>query len=116
MNNCRTLGAGEKAVEFTYQGAVKDGVKIQYETEEVDVSKSFIEGILKHFSGKRVAGGFSADDPAVDGFGEWVRDNSHQNSRALTPKHSSRIAAILVSEGFAECERQGHAVYLRFKE
>jgi len=114
MPECQTLGSAGKAVNFTYTGCVNQGVEIKYKNSTVNVSNEFFANILNHFRGVRVAGGFKVDDPTPNGFGEWVRDNSNQNSQALTPKHASRIAAILVCERFATRELDGNTVYLNF--
>jgi hypothetical protein len=69
---------------------------------------------LTTFQGRRILGGFSETNPTPDGFGEWVRDNSNHNSQPLTPRHASRIAAILVAERYAGSDRDGNAVIIKF--
>ena len=114
MPECRTLGTPAKAVTFIYHGSVNDGIEIEYEGASVSVSAEFFQNILNHFAGMRVAGGFKVNAPTPNGFGEWVRDNSHLNTQSLTPKHASRIAAILVFEEYIVSELEGIAVYLNF--
>jgi hypothetical protein len=114
MPQATTLGSPGKAVTFNYTGSVLDGVVIEYDYAKVSVNRDFFRRILATFRGRRILGGFSKTDPTPDGLGEWVRDNSRQNSELLTPQHASRIAAILVAERYAESDRDGNAVVLRF--
>jgi len=114
MPQATTLGSPGKAVTFSYTGSVLDGVVIEYDYANVSVDRDFLRRILATFRGRKILGGFSETDPTPDGFGEWVRDNSNQNSEPLTPRHASRIAAILVAERYAEPDRDGNAVILKF--
>jgi hypothetical protein len=114
MPQATTLGSPGKAVTFNYTGSVLDGVVIEYDYANVAVNRDFFRRILATFRGRKILGGFSKTDPTPDGFGEWVRDNSKQNSELLTPQHASRIAAILVAERYAESDRNGNAVILKF--
>ena len=42
-------------------------------------------------------------------------DNSHYNPFDVIPRHASRIAAVLVSEGHASSPRDGNAVLINFR-
>lgn len=114
MPQATTLGSPGKAVTFNYTGNVLDGAVIEYDYANVSVGCDFLRRILATFRGRKILGGFSETDPTPDGFGEWVRDNSNHNSEPLTPRHASRIAAILVAERYAESDRDGNAVILKF--
>jgi len=114
MPQATTLGSPGKAVRFSYSGNVFDGVVIKYNYANVSVDRDFLRRILTTFRGRKILGGFSETNPTPDGFGEWVRDNSNHNSQPLTPRHASRIAAILVAEGYAESDRDGNAVIIKF--
>ena len=60
-------------------------------------------------------GGFKEDDPPRGGFGEWVRDRSSElNSRKLSPRHASFMAAILCHEAGVKSRLDRNAVWLRF--
>jgi hypothetical protein len=49
------------------------------------------------------------------GFGEWVRkESSRLNSRKLTPRHGSFMAAILCSEAGVKPSLVGNTVVLKF--
>lgn len=109
-----TLGSPGKAIAFDYRGNVLEGVVIEYDYGSVYVDREFFERILTAFRGKKVPGGFSETNPTPNGLGEWVRDNSHYNSQPLTPRHASRIAAIIVAEGYGTSDRDGNAVLLKF--
>jgi hypothetical protein len=115
MPTTTTLGSPGKAVTFNYRGNVQNGVVIEYNYADVTVDSAFLSLILTTFGKRRILGGFSKTIPTPDGFGEWVRDNSKQkNSKQLTPQHASRIAAILVAEGYAKSERDGNTVIIKF--
>ena len=104
----RTLGRGK---EFEYTGAVESGVTIHYGFGDVPVRSEVFREILGRFRRQTIPGGFSRDSPTPGGLGEWV------NTRfpSLTPQHVSRIAAILVKEGFATSYVEKKAVYVVFK-
>jgi hypothetical protein len=114
MPEATTLGGPSRAVTFHYDGSVEEGVTIEYKYANVTVDQAFFQRILDTFRGRRVAGGFLMDNPTPNGFGEWVRDNSSYNNESLTPRHASRIAAILVSEGYATSDLENRAVFLNF--
>ena len=116
MPTATTLGSAGKAVTFNYNGNVQNGVIIQYDYANVTVAQAFLSRILTTFGKRTILGGFSETKPTPNGFGEWVRDNSKQynNSRQLTPRHASRIAAIFVAEGYATSARDGNTVIIKF--
>jgi hypothetical protein len=79
------------------------------------IDAGFFSEALNHFAGERVYGGFKEDDPPSGGFGEWVQNESSRlNTRKLTPRHGSFIAAILCHEARVEHSLDGNAVVLRF--
>jgi len=54
-------------------------------------------------------------DPTPGGLGEWVQEHSRElNDVALTPRHASFIAAILVHENLIRSSLHRNAVYLHF--
>ena len=115
MPTTTTLGSPGKAVTFNYRGNVQNGVVIEYDYADVTVDQAFLCLILTTFGKKKILGGFSETKPTPNGFGEWVRDNSKQhNSKQLTPRHASRIAAIFVAEGYATSARDGNTVIIKF--
>lgn len=114
MPHATTLGGSGKAVTFHYSGSALEGVVIQYDYAKVSVGREFFNLALTTFRGRRVPGGFAEDHPTPNGFGEWVRDNCRHNLQPLTPRHASRIAAILVAEGYATSDREGSAVFIKF--
>jgi hypothetical protein len=115
MPQATTLGVPGKAITFDYSGSVPEGVTIKYKYANVSVDQGFFQRILTTFRGKEVPGGFSENNPTPNGFGEWIRDNTHHNKQPLTPKHASRIAAILVAEKkYATSCRKGNAVLIKF--
>ncbi|MDO8283339.1 MAG: hypothetical protein Q7U10_12085 [Thermodesulfovibrionia bacterium] len=115
MPQATTLGAPGQAATFSYKGNVLEGVLIEYEYANVSIDYEFFQLILSVFRGQQVYGGFSETNPTQGGLGEWIRDNSYLNSQPLTPRHVSRIAAILVAEKYATSEREGNAVLIKFK-
>ena len=114
MPQATTLGSAGKAVTFSYSGNVLDGVVIKYDYANVFVDREFLQRVLTTFRGRKILGGFSETNPTPDGFGEWARNNSNHNSQPLTPRHASRIAAILVAERYAESDRDGNTVIMKF--
>ena len=114
MPEARTLGHPGQAVTFAYNGSVENGVTIMYDYKEVSIDQGFFQLILTAFRGRRVPGGFKEDNPTRNGFGEWIRDNSNHNSEHLTPRHASRIAAILVAEGYTTSNIESRAVFINF--
>ena len=110
----KTLGPPKKRTEFCYSGSIQSGVILhQLGHPRID-ARVFIEA-LKHFAGKRVGGGFKEDDPRSGGFGEWLQNESPElNSRKLTPRHGSFVAAILCAEAGVRSSLDGNAVVLQF--
>lgn len=115
MPQATTLGSPGKAVTFNYTGNILSGVVIKYNYANVSIDRNFLNLILITFRGKKILAGFSETNPTPNGFGEWIRDNSKHNSELLTPRHASRIAAILVAEKYAKADREGNAVILDFR-
>jgi hypothetical protein len=115
MTTITTLG---KHKTFQYSGSVATGVTLHFHKGGTShVSADFFRVLLRHFKGQTVQGGFNMTDPTPGGFGEWIQYNSLElNGSALTPRHGSFIAAILVHEGYCSCILRGNAVYLKFKD
>jgi len=110
-----TCGTSAKATEFNYSGSMQNGIVIHFKTTSVRIDSTFLQAVIKKFSGKKVPGGFSMDNPTRGGLGIWVRDNSRVlNSEHLTPRHASFIAAILRDAGFLTSTTDGNAVILNF--
>jgi hypothetical protein len=110
-----TCGRGDKATPFEFEGSVVEGFVLHFGSGAVPLNPEFLAKIKEHFHGKRVPGGFSMDNPPASGFGAWVRDYSRQwNSRALTPRHASFLAALLRDAGWLRCSYEGAAVWLEF--
>lgn len=62
-----------------------------------------------------VEGGFSQTTPAPNGFGKWVELASKRfNSRNLTPRHGSFMAAILCDKFGVKSSLNGNSVMLSF--
>ena len=61
-------------------------------------------------------GGFKEDGAPPDSFGEWVEQQSEKlNSRRLTPRHGSFMAAILCKEaGVRSSLESNRKVVLKF--
>jgi hypothetical protein len=111
-----TLGPDSRKREFTYSGSIDTEVNL-YQTGSPTVSANLFAEAMRHFAGRRVYGGFSQDNPTPGGFGEWVaRESPHLNSRKLSPRYGSFIAAILCAEADVRCELDGNAVVLYFPE
>jgi hypothetical protein len=114
MTRLSTLGPERRRTSFSYYGSTSIGVTLQ-QTGNPVIDAGFFEAALQHFAGREVKGGFKEDDPSSGGFGEWVQSTSAKsNSRKLTPRHASFMAAILCHEAGVESWLDGNAVWLRF--
>ena len=79
------------------------------------IDPAFFAAALKQFAGREVRGGFKMDDPPKGGFGLWVQENSARvNSRRLSARHGSFMAAILCQEAGVVSSLKGTAVWLQF--
>ena len=93
-----TLGSCGKRKTFKFSGSINTGVVLQ-QSGKPCIDAEFFRYALQHFGGKIVYGGFKQDGPPRQSFGEWVQDHSKQlNSRKLTARHGSFMAAILCDE------------------
>jgi hypothetical protein len=109
-----TLGSPGKRTEFSYSGSIQTGIILHQSGKPHVDAKVFAEA-LRHFAGRRVYGGFREDDPPKGGFGEWLQAESPRlNSRRLTPRHGSFVAAVLCSEAGVRSSLDGNAVVLQF--
>jgi hypothetical protein len=114
IKRLETLGSPRKRTEFFYSGSVQSGVVLQ-QSGNPKVNADVFTEALKHFSGKRVYGGFSEDNPRPGGFGDWLqRESLRLNSRKLSPRHGSFVAAILCAEAQVRSDLEGNAVVLHF--
>ena len=113
-NKLTTLGPPKKRKQFCYSGSIHSGV-ILHQSGCPKIDARVFTGALKHFAGKSVRGGFKQDAPPSGGFGEWLQNESPKlNSRKLTPRHGSFVAAILCAEAGVTSSLDGNAVVLDF--
>lgn len=114
---CKTLTTlGHKGRQFSYSGSIRSGVVLN-QSSHPRIDTGFFNASLSHFAGQTVYGGFKQDDPPSGGFGEWVRNESPRlNSRKLTPRHGSFMAAILCDEAGVKWSLEGNAVVLHFPD
>jgi hypothetical protein len=112
---CHTYNTlGHKRKEFCYSGSIQSEV-VLHQSGQPKIKARFFAEALKHFAGQAVYGGFKEDDPPSGGFGEWVQNESPRlNSKKLTPRHGSFIAAILCREAGVIPKLDGNAVVLLF--
>jgi hypothetical protein len=114
IHELNTLGAGRKKRLFLYRGSVKTGV-VLLQSGKPRIDAGFFMEALCHFSGKQVVGGFREDAAPPGSFGEWVdRSSSLLNSRKLTPRHGSFMAAILCAECGVQPSVKGKKIVLEF--
>lgn len=114
MKRIQTLSHTGKRAWFEYTGDCRNGVVLLHNAP-VRVSGALFSAALDHFGGRTVVGGYSMTDPPPDGFGAWVAVHSKALSgRALSPRHASFIAAILVNETHVRHSLRGNAVWLHF--
>jgi len=109
-----TLGAGSKKRPLQYDWS-PGGAVLTLQRGKPKIDRCFFLLALYHFSGQTVEGGFSETIPAPRGFGKWVEVTSKCfNSRNLTSRHGSFMAAILCEEFEVESALDGNSVVLTF--
>ena len=114
MKTIETLGAGKKKKLFSYDGDIKRGVVLQ-QAGKPKIDAGFFLEALYHFSGKTIDGGFREDAAPLGSFGEWIEQSSPRlNSRKLTPRHGSFMAAILCKEAKVQNFLKGNKIVLAF--
>lgn len=107
-----TLGVGRP---FTYRGSLDDGLTMRYGRRQRDISAGFLLALRRRFAGRAVKAGLHGGSPPSAGLGWWVRVASRRlNVQPLSVRDASRLAAILVAEGWARVERRQRAFYLVF--
>ena len=100
---------------FTYRGSLDDGLTMRYGRRECDVSAGFLRALWRRFAGRTVKAGLHGGEPPPAGLGWWVRGASRRlNVQPLSVRDASRLAAILVAEGWASVQRRQRALYLIF--
>jgi hypothetical protein len=117
MRTTLTCGPEDKRVSFEYELLAAPTVRwVNQSGSVVVICGHFLDRIRSEFPGRTIPGGFSEDNPPPDGLGAWVRDNSTtlNDGQALTPRHASRIAAIMRDLGWVECCVLNRAVVIRF--
>ena len=116
MPRLQTLGSPGKRTWFSYSHVV-GGVVLDEQRGRPRIDARFLDRARHHFSGQTVLGGFKEDGPPVGSFGAWVEaDSRNYNSRNLTPRHGSFMAAILCSESGVRNWLNGRSVVLSFPE
>lgn len=118
MKTTFTCGAENRRISFEYELLAAPTVRWSHEVgSDVIINGHFLDAIRNEFKGKTILGGFSEDNPTPNGLGIWVRDHSQAlNGCALTPRHASRIAAIMRDLGWLESATQDNAVVIHFFE
>jgi hypothetical protein len=116
MSNLReliTLGTGRP---FAYSGSLDEGLVLRYGGRERVVSGGFLVALQRRFAGRTVRAGLHASVPRTGtGLGAWVYAASRRlNAQPLSVRDASRLAAILVAEGWATVQRRQRALYLTF--
>lgn len=107
-----TLGKGEKAVPF-YVQVLEDEVHFYKEDKHdkpaLRVSKDFLKLATRHFKDKgTVLAGLSADAPAKDGWGEWLK----AQSPSYGAPHGSKILAFLHNQQCVDYEYRSGALVI----
>ena len=110
MPRIETCGHESMRTAFVYRGNVRDGIVLEFESGDVEVSAEVLSAVLSQFRGRTVRGGFSMTDPTSGGVGEFL---AQQNSR-LTSRHASFVCAVLQNENYAQCSLDGNAVVVTF--
>jgi len=108
-----TLGAGRP---FTYSGSLDEGLVLRSGRRERVVSAGFLRALHRRFAGRTVRAGLHGSVPrTATGLGAWVYAASRRlNGQPLSVRDASRLAAILVAEGWATVQQRNRALYLIF--
>ncbi len=107
-----TLGLGRP---FVYRGSLEHGLVLCYGSRQREVSAGFLAALRRRHAGRAVPAGLHGGAPPAGGLGWWVRSASRRlNTQPLTVSDASRLAAILVAEGWAEAIQRDRALYLLF--
>lgn len=110
MPTIETCGHEAKRTTFSYQGCVRNGVIIEFESGNFEVDSNAMSNILNHFKGKTVLGGFSMTTPTPGGVGEFISSLGG----GLTSRHGSFLCAIMQNEGYVKCGLDGNSVVVSF--
>ena len=110
MPRIESCGHESKRTEFSYQGNVRDGIVLEFESGNFEINSEILNAVLLRFRGQTVRGGFSMTDPTSGGVGEFL---AAQDTN-LTPRHASFVCAVLQNENYAQCSLDGNAVVITF--
>lgn len=112
MKETKTSG-GQR--NFNYNGSLKRGYDLLFETGTVHIPAKLIFAILEKYIGKSVFGGFNMTDPEPDGLGEFIQQYSESNlERVIVPRYATHIAAILKDEEMLTISKREGKVFLDF--
>lgn len=111
MPTIKTCGPEAKRTEFTYHGSAQDGITLEFESGDFEISAQAIATTMEHFRGQTVRGGFSMTAPPLGGVGDFLQ----RQGEWLTPRHASFLCAALQHEGLVNCSLDGNAVVVTFK-
>ncbi len=107
-----TLGLGRP---FAYRGSLAHGLVLRYASRQREVSAGFLAALRRRYAGHTVPAGLHGGAPPAGGLGWWVQSASRRlNTQTLNVSDASRLAAILVAEGWAEAIQRERALYLLF--
>ena len=98
-----TLPMWDGQKKFSYEGSVKEGIKIG--GTSISVSASQFSQLLKHFAGRGVPLGIS-EEPPENSVGYWLRKKILDDDNI-----AQFIGAILVKEGYVDKLGHTHVVF-----
>ncbi|MGC9359672.1 MAG: hypothetical protein ACP5G7_04745 [Anaerolineae bacterium] len=116
ISDARELTTLEMGRPFAYSGSLDEGLVLRYGRRERVVSAGFMWALRRRFAGRTVQAGLHGSVPrTATGLGAWVYEASRRlNAQPLSIRDASRLAAILVAEGWATVQRRQRALYLIF--
>lgn len=112
MPTIETCGPEVRRTEFSYRGNAQDGITLEFDSGDFEITAQTIAATLQHFRGRTVQGCVSMTAPSPGGVGEFLQEQG----QGLTPRHASFLCAVLQNEGLVNCSLNGNAIIVKFNE
>jgi len=109
-----TTTAGGRS-SFKYAGSMSDGFKLLFPSKPVFVHPDILAGLLDHFKGKTVLGGFHATKSPEDSVGHYISSYKTPTLKSsLSPVYGSHIVGILRELELITVGKDGSAIIVKF--
>ncbi len=109
-----TTTAGGRS-SFKYTGNISEGFKLIFPSKPIFVHPEIITGLLEHFKGKTVLGGFHATLYPENSVGHYLRNYKTPTlNSSLSPVHGSHIIGVLRDLDLVTVGKDGSALIVKF--